>query len=150
MGCIVAAWICIFLTSQILPNLCKTCSFVCSFWQPYMHNMEYNIVSYFCNFFKWGGELVRRAQIFIVEVAMKFGVLLAILRHEAKKIPRNLASCLVLTCVFDTKKVYLKKRMDGSNFWGDMYPTKPSHYTTRFTSIAIDLPEEIKKNEYML
>ena len=67
-------------------------------------NMEYNIVSYFCKFFKWGGELVRRARIFIVEVAMKFGVLLAILRNEAKKIPRNLASCLVLTCVFDTKK----------------------------------------------
>ena len=34
MSYIVAAWICIFLTSQILPNLYKKCFSVCSFWQP--------------------------------------------------------------------------------------------------------------------
>ena len=38
---IVAPWICIFLTSQILPNFYKKCSFVCSFQQPYVHDIKY-------------------------------------------------------------------------------------------------------------
>ena len=45
MSYIVAVWICIFLTSHILSNFGKKCSFVCSFWQPYVHNIEYHIVS---------------------------------------------------------------------------------------------------------
>ena len=45
MSCIVAAWICIFLTSQILPNVYKECSFVCNFRQPYVHDIDYIKVS---------------------------------------------------------------------------------------------------------
>ena len=40
----------------------------------------------------------------LVEVAMKFGVLLALPRNEVRKSPRNLASCYVLTCASDANK----------------------------------------------
>ena len=46
---------------------------------------------------------------FLVEAAMKSGVLLALLKNEARKSPRNLASCWVLTGVFDAKKI-LRRR----------------------------------------
>ena len=39
-----------------------------------------------------------------VEVAVKFGVLLAIPRNEARQNPRNLANCSVLTSAFNAKK----------------------------------------------
>ena len=52
---------------------------------------------------------------FLDEVAVTFGVLLASPRIEARKSPRNLASCSTLTCAFDAKKI-LNKRMGGSNF----------------------------------
>ena len=41
---------------------------------------------------------------FLVEAVVKFGVLLAAPRNEARKNPRNLASCPVLTNAFDAKK----------------------------------------------
>ena len=41
----------------------------------------------------------------LVEVATKFGVLLAIQRNEARKNPRNPTSCLVLTGSFDAKRI---------------------------------------------
>ena len=41
---------------------------------------------------------------FIIEVEVKFGVLLAIPRNEARKNPRNHASCSSLTGAFDAKK----------------------------------------------
>ena len=42
---------------------------------------------------------------FLVEVAVKFGALLAVPRNEARKSPRNHARCLVLTGAFDAKKI---------------------------------------------
>ena len=45
MSRIVAAWICIFLISKILPNFYKKCSFVGNFQQPYVHDIKYNEVS---------------------------------------------------------------------------------------------------------
>ena len=45
----------------------------------------------------------------LVEVAMKFGVLLAVPRNEARKSPRNPASCSTLTCAFDAKTLIKKK-----------------------------------------
>ena len=58
MSCIAADWICIPLTSKFLLNFCKKCSFVCSFRQSYVHDIKYNKVCSFCNFFKCRGELV--------------------------------------------------------------------------------------------
>ena len=78
---------------------------------------------------------------FLVEVAVKFGVLLAVGRNEARKNPINPTSCLVLTCAFDAKKHYWKRDWTLSKFWGDLYPTTPSLYTVGFTPIAIDLPK---------
>ena len=46
---------------------------------------------------------------FLVEVAVKFGVLLAVPRNEARKSMRNPTSCLVLTCAFDAKKFIEKE-----------------------------------------
>ena len=46
---------------------------------------------------------------FSVEVAVKFGVLLVVLRNETRKNPSNLASCSVLTCAFDAKKIIEKE-----------------------------------------
>ena len=40
---------------------------------------------------------------FLVEVAVKVGVLLAVPRCEARKNPRNLASCSTLTYTFNAK-----------------------------------------------
>ena len=45
MSCIVTTWICMNLTSQILPNFSNKCSYVCSFQQPYVHDIEYIRVS---------------------------------------------------------------------------------------------------------
>ena len=101
MNCNVAAWICIFLTSQILPNFCKKCSYVCSFRQPYVHNIEYNKVSYFLQNFQVGRGGSMWSSNFLAKVTVKFGVLLAIPRNEVRKNLRNHASCLVLTCAFE-------------------------------------------------
>ena len=46
---------------------------------------------------------------FLVEVAVKFGVLLAVARNEAQKSPRNPANSLVLTCVSDARKIIEKE-----------------------------------------
>ena len=71
----------------------------------------------FCSFFE-NFKVERGANIiwssnFLVEIPVKFGVLLAVPRNEARKSPRNYASCAVSTCAFDAKTL-LKKRMDGS------------------------------------
>ena len=44
----------------------------------------------------------------LLEVAMKFGVSMVIPMNEARENPRNLASCLVLTCAFDAKRIIKK------------------------------------------
>ena len=46
---------------------------------------------------------------FSVEIAVKFGVLMAVLRNEARKSPRNPSSCSKLTCVFDGENNNEKK-----------------------------------------
>ena len=46
-----------------------------------------------------------------VEVAVKFGVLLAIPRNEARQNPRNLANCSVLTSAFNAKKNKKNKKL---------------------------------------
>ena len=53
---------------------------------------------------------------FLVEVTMKFGVLLVVPRNEARKSPRNPASCSTLTCAFDTKTLIEKKNRWFKNF----------------------------------
>ena len=45
---------------------------------------------------------------FLVGVTVKSGMLLAILRNEARKSPRNPTSCLVLTSAFNAKKIIEK------------------------------------------
>ena len=50
---------------------------------------------------------------FLVEVDVKFGVLLATPRNGARKNLRNLASCLLLTCASDAKNKLLKKTIDN-------------------------------------
>ena len=52
---------------------------------------------------------------FLVEVAVKFGVLLAVLRNEVRKRMKNTTSCSVQTCAFDAKKI-LEKRIYGCKF----------------------------------
>ena len=103
MSYIVASWICIFLTSQILPNLLEEMIFSCSFRQPYVHDIEYNRVLQFLqkNQVKRGASMW--SSNFLVEVAMKCGVLLAIPRNEARKSPRKPTSCSKLMGAFDTK-----------------------------------------------
>ena len=104
-----ATWICIFLTSQILPNFYKKCSSVCNFRQPYVPYVciEYNKVSQFLQFFKWRGQLV--CGVHLVEVAVKFGVLLVVSRNEARKSLRNPASCSILIGAFDARKFIEKE-----------------------------------------
>ena len=65
ISCIVAAWIFIFLTSQFLPKLSKKCSYVCSFRQPYVHDIKYMHHSFVvvAVLFKWREELVCGPQI---------------------------------------------------------------------------------------
>ena len=46
---------------------------------------------------------------FSVEVVVKFRVLLAVPRNEARKSLRMPASCLVLTCAFDAKMLIEKE-----------------------------------------
>ena len=62
---------------------------------------------------------------FLVEVTVRFGVLLAIVRNEARKSPRNPASRSVLKGAFDAKKHLLKNKMHGSIFlrWYEPYCT---------------------------
>ena len=43
---------------------------------------------------------------FLVEVVMKFGVLLAVARNETRKNPRNPASCSIPIGAFDANKTY--------------------------------------------
>ena len=54
---------------------------------------------------------------FLVEVTVGFGVLLAVVRNEARKSPRNPASRSVLKGAFDAKKHLLKNKMHGSIFF---------------------------------
>ena len=102
----VVAWICIFITSQILPNLRKKCYYVCSFRQPCVHDIKYNKVWYVLQF----SQLERGASMwtskFLVEVAVKFGVLLDILTNEVRKSPRNHVSCSISKCAFNAKYIY--------------------------------------------
>ena len=63
MSCNVAAWICIFLTSRILPNFCKKSYFVCSSDNPMYTTLCTTTFHGFCRIFKWRGELVCGAQI---------------------------------------------------------------------------------------
>ena len=57
----------------------------------------------------------------------------------------------VLACAFDAKKkTYWNKEWTTQIFWGDLYPTTPSMYMVRSTSMAINLPEEKFKYEHML
>ena len=145
MSCIVAAWICIFLTSQILPNFCKKCSFVCSF----QHDIEYNKVSYFLQIF----QVQRRASIwssnFLVVSRCEIWSVAGCIEEWGEKEPEKLCK------LFDTERCfwfsqYWKKEWTVPNFWDDLYPTTPSFYTVGFTSIAIDLLEEKLKNEHQL
>ena len=53
---------------------------------------------------------------FLVEVTMKFGVLLVVPRNEARKNPINPASCSTLTCVFDAKAFIEKENGRFINF----------------------------------
>ena len=85
MSWTIAAWICIFVTSQILPNLCKKCSSIRNFRQPYVHDIEDNKVLWFLQFFQVKRGARMWSSNFLVEVAMKFGVLLAVPRNEARK-----------------------------------------------------------------
>ena len=151
MSFIVAAWIYIFLTSQILLNLCKKCSYVWSFRQPYVYDIEYSKVSRFLQ----KNKVERRASMwssnFLVEVAAKFGVSMAVPRNEARKSTRKPASCLVLTCAFDAEKK-IEKKMNGSIFlrWSIVpYYTLPPYgwiYIYRYWS-----PHQTKiKNEDLL
>ena len=96
---IMAAWICIFLTSRILPNFCKKCLYVCSFQQPYVHGIKYKRVSQFLKFFQVERGACMWSSNLLVESTVKFGVLMAVPRNGARKSLRNPASCLVLTGV---------------------------------------------------
>ena len=60
-----------------------------------------------CNFFQVERGTSMWSSNFLVEAAVKFGVLLVVPRNEAS--PRNPASCLVPTCVFNAKKEKRKK-----------------------------------------
>ena len=54
---------------------------------------------------------------FLVEVVMKFGVLLIVPRNEARKNHRILASCSILTCAFNAKiYIYIEKKNGHFNF----------------------------------
>ena len=48
---------------------------------------------------------------FLPVVTVKFGVLMAILRNEARKSRRNLPSFSVVTCAFQAKKII--EKMNG-------------------------------------
>ena len=105
ISCIVAAWIFIFFTSQFLPKLSKKCSYVCSFRQPYVHDIKYMHHSFVVVAVYSSGERSLYVDLkFLTEVVVKFGVLLDVPRNEARKNLRNLASCSVLTSNFDAKK----------------------------------------------
>ena len=81
----------------------------------------------------------------LVEVAVKFGLLLAVPRNEARKSPRNPSSCSVMIGELDAKK-FIKKENEQFKFKGDLYPSTPSLYTFGFTSIAIDIPPQKNMN----
>ena len=46
---------------------------------------------------------------FLVEVAVKFGVLLTVPRNKARRIPRNPTSCTVLASAIDAQKIIQTK-----------------------------------------
>ena len=50
-------WICIFLTSQILPNFCKKCSYICTFRQPMYMTLSTTKFHSFYNFSSGEGSL---------------------------------------------------------------------------------------------
>ena len=87
---------------------------------------------------------------FLVEVAVKFGVLLDIPTNEVRKSPRNHVSCSILKCAFNAKNIYIEKGMDGSIFLRWFVPYYTPLGTVEFTSIAIDMPKEYFLNEHML
>ena len=86
----------------------------------------------------------------LVEVAMKFGVLLAVPRNETRKNPRNPASCSVLIGAFDAKLInkykciflYLLFWIWRFKFLSWFVPYYTSLYIVGFTFTTIDLPEE--------
>ena len=128
MSCTVAAWSCMSLTSPILPYLCKKCSFVCSFPQPYVHDIEYNKVLKFLQFFQVERGESMWSSCFIVVVDVQFGVLLAVPRNEARNKPEK--PCKLFgtdMCFRCPQKKLLIKRMDGLIFlrWCVPYYTLP-------------------------
>ena len=146
MSYIVADWICIFLTSQILKNLCKKCSFVCDFRQPYVHDIDYIIILQFLRIF----QVERRADMWssnlLVGIAQNLGVQLADLRNEASKNPSELTSCLVSTSDFDAKYKKIEKDNGRFNFFEVICTLlDPPFHTIGFTSTTIDLPKKIQK-----
>ena len=55
----------------------------------------------FCDFFQVQMGANVWSSHFLVEFAMKFGVLLAVLMSEARRNPIKPASCSILTCAFE-------------------------------------------------
>ena len=82
----------------------------------------------------------------LVEVVVKFGVLLVVLRNEVRKNSRNPTSCSVLTSAFNAKKQFIEKENGQLKlFEVNMYLTTSSLYTIGFTFKAIDCPKEKKR-----
>ena len=97
----------------------KRCFYVCSLWQPHLHDIKYNKVSKFLQFFQVERGASMWSLNFLVEVAMKFGLLLAVLKNKARKSLKDSGSCSILTCAFNAQKlkklkIKMKKRMDDS------------------------------------
>ena len=85
---------------------------------------------------------------FLVEVDVKFGVMLGVSRNEARKNPINLSSGSVLIGSFDAQKKEKKKIM--RNFEVICTLLHPPFVQLDFTSIAIDLPKGNFNNEHLL
>ena len=85
---------------------------------------------------------------FLVEVDVKFGAMLGVLRNEARKNPINLSSGSVLIGSFDAQKKEKKRII--RNFEVICTLLHPPFVQLDFTSIAIDLPIANFNNEHLL
>ena len=130
MGCIVAApGFSYFSIHEFSRIFCKIFSFVCNSREPYVHDIEDNKVLQFLQIFHVEMGASMWSSYFLVEVAVKFGVLLAVPRNEARKKPEKPCKLCGIDMSFCCKKKLLKKKNGRFKFlsWNVSHYTLPLH-----------------------
>ena len=87
---------------------------------------------------------------FLVEVAVKFGVLLTVPRNKARRIPRNPTSCTVLASAIDAQKIIQTKNGRFKKFKATCSLLHPLHIRLDLYLWPSISPKKKFKNEHML